>query len=152
MNRVTITGNLTRDAHMNGPALNIGVAVNERFKNKQTGQWEDRANFIDCTMFGSRAEKVKPYLTKGTKVAVEGKLHWSQWDDKATGKKRSKVEVYVDDIEFMGTRPQQQQQAQQTFQPYGAPQPPAQPQVPVQQPFDGNAAVQPMVDTSDIPF
>ena len=104
INRVVISGNLTRDAELrrtqSGMAiLNLGVAVNDRRRNNQTGEWEDYANFIDCILFGARADAIANYLTKGTKVAVEGKLRWSQWEK--NGEKRSKIEVVVDEIEFM---------------------------------------------------
>lgn len=109
INRVNISGNLTRDPEVRTSAsgsaiMHFGVAVNDRSKNQQTGQWEDRPNYIDCTMFGTRAESVSRFLSKGTKVAIEGKLRWSQWDDRKTGEKRSKVEVVVDEIEFMSGR------------------------------------------------
>ena len=104
INRVVISGNLTREPEIrrtqSGMAiLGFGVAVNERRKNTQTGEWDDYANFIDCTMFGTRAEKLSAYLSKGAKVAVEGKLRWSQWE--RDGQKRSKVEVIVEEIELM---------------------------------------------------
>ena len=107
INRVVISGNLTRDAELrrtqSGMAiLNLGVAVNDRRRNNQTGEWEDYANFIDCVLFGARADAIANYLTKGTKVAVEGKLRWSQWE--RDGQKRSKIEVVVDEIEFMSSR------------------------------------------------
>lgn len=82
--------------------LGFGVAVNDRRKNQQTGEWEDYPNFIDCTMFGARAESLSRYLGKGTKVAIEGKLRWSQWERE--GQKRSKIEVIVDELEFMSSR------------------------------------------------
>ena len=105
INKVTITGNLTRDpelrtANSGNSILNLGVAVNDRRKNQQTGEWEDCPNFIDCTMFGKRAESVSRYLSKGSKVAIAGRLHWHQWDAQ-DGTKRSKVDVIVDDLEFM---------------------------------------------------
>ena len=108
INRVVISGNLNRDAELrrtqSGMAiLNIGVAVNDRRRNQQTGEWEDYANFIDCVMFGTRAESISNYLTKGTKVAIEGKLRWSQWENRE-GQKRSKIEVVIDDLEFMSQR------------------------------------------------
>ena len=107
INRVTITGNLTRDPDLRStsggmPVLGFGVAVNDRRKNQQTGEWEDYPNFIDCTMFGTRAEKITPYLSKGAKVAIEGKLRWSQWE--RDGQKRSKLEVIIDEIEFLSQR------------------------------------------------
>ena len=109
INRVNISGNLTRYPELRQTAggmavLGFGVAVNDRAKNPRTGEWEDRPNFIDCTMFGTRAESVSRFLGKGTKVAIDGKLRWSQWDDRKTGEKRSKVEVIVDEIEFMSSR------------------------------------------------
>ena len=79
--------------------MGFGVAVNDRRKNQQTGEWEDYPNFIDCTMFGARAQSISRFLSKGSKVAIEGKLRWSQWE--RDGQKRSKIEVIVDEIEFM---------------------------------------------------
>lgn len=107
INRVAISGNLTRDvdlrtAQSGMPVLGFGVAVNDRRKNQQTGEWEDYPNFIDCTMFGARAQSVSRFLSKGSKVAIEGKLRWSQWE--RDGQKRSKIEVVVDEIEFMTSR------------------------------------------------
>lgn len=130
INKVIISGNLTRDLELRAtasgmPVAAFGVAVNDRRKNNQTGEWEDYPNFVDCTMFGNRATALQPYLHKGSKVAIEGKLRWSQWEK--DGQKRSKLEVIVDEIELMSAR---QQQAPQPAQ-----QPVAQPaQQPVQQP------------------
>lgn len=109
INRVELTGNLTRDPELRSTAsgtsvLSFGVAVSDRVKNPQTGEWEDRPNFVDCTMWGKRAESVSRFLSKGTKVAIEGKLRWSQWEDKNGGGKRSKLDVVVDEIEFMSQR------------------------------------------------
>ena len=122
INKVFITGNLTRDPELRETAsgfqvLNFGVAVNDRRKNQQTQQWEDYANFVDCTMFGNRAGSVARFLAKGSKVAIEGKLRWSQWETQ-DGSKRSKLEVVVDEIEFMTSRDggQQQQYQQQQYQ------------------------------------
>lgn len=142
INKAIISGNLTRDPELRSTTggmqvLNFGVAVNDRRKNNQTGQWEDKPNFIDCVMFGNRAESVSRFLSKGAKVAVEGKLSWSQWQDKQTGQNRSKIEVLVDEIEFLSTAqsqyapapqqapqyaPQQQYQQPQYQQQYQQPQ------------------------------
>ena len=113
INKVCITGNLTRDPELRETpsgfqVLNFGVAVNDRWKNQQTQRWEDRPNFVDCTMFGNRAESVSRFLGKGAKVAIEGKLRWSQWEAQ-DGSKRSKLEVVVDELEFMTSRDGQQQ-------------------------------------------
>lgn len=107
INRVFLTGNLTRDPDLRAtasglPVMSVGIAVNDRRKNQQTGEWEDYPNYIDCTMFGARAEAVSKYLSKGSKVAIEGKLRWSQWmkDDE----KRSGISVIIDQIEFLFSR------------------------------------------------
>lgn len=110
VNQVAITGNLTRDPEVRSTAgglavMAFSVAVNERVKNQQTGEWEDRPNFIDCKMFGTRAESVSRYLSKGSKVAVSGRLRWSQWEK--DGQRRSKLEVIVDEIEFMSRQQEQ---------------------------------------------
>ncbi len=107
INRVVLTGNLTRDPELrrtqSGMAImSFGIAVNDRRKNSQTGEWEDYANFIDCTMFGSRAEAVSNYLSKGSKIGLEGKLRYSTWE--RDGQKRSKLEVIVDELEFLSPR------------------------------------------------
>lgn len=104
INKAMITGNLTRDAELRQSqggteVLRFSVAVNDRRRNPQTGEWSDYANYIDCVMFGSRAGKLAAYLAKGTKVAVEGKLRWSQWE--RDGQKRSKVEVLAEEVELM---------------------------------------------------
>lgn len=107
INRVIISGNLTRDPELRDVAgglkiLSFGVAVNDRRRNASTGAWEDYPNYIDCTVFGTRAESLSRLLNRGMKVAIEGKLRWSQWEK--DGQKRSKIEVIVDDVEFMTAR------------------------------------------------
>lgn len=108
INKVIISGRLTREPELRSTAgglqvLCFGVAVNDRRKNQQSGEWEDYVNFIDCTMFGARAERVSRFLDKGSKVSIEGKLRWSQWETEE-GQKRSKIEVIVDELEFMSSR------------------------------------------------
>lgn len=105
VNRVVLSGNLTRDPEMRytqgGMAImGIGVAVNDRRKNPQTGEWEDRPNFVDCVIFGKRAEAIEHYLHKGTSVVIDGKLRYESWERE--GQKRSKLEVVVDEIQFSG--------------------------------------------------
>lgn len=132
INKATITGNITRDPELRQTqggtsVLTIGVAVNDRRKNQQTGEWEDYPNYIDCTIFGNRATGVAPHLQKGMKVAIEGKLNQSRWQAE-DGTNRSKIEIIVDEIEFMSrqqgqtaSKPVQQQPHQ--FAPQAAPQP-----------------------------
>ncbi|MHB1016542.1 MAG: single-stranded DNA-binding protein [Coriobacteriia bacterium] len=108
INRVVISGNLTRDPELRSTGggtsvLKLGVAVNDRRKNQQTGEWEEFPNFVDVTVFGARAEALSRFLSKGSKVAIEGKLRWSQWESQQ-GEKRSKLEVIADEVEFLSSR------------------------------------------------
>ena len=112
INRVMASGNLTRDPdyRQTGSGMGVltfGIAVNDRRRDQQTGEWKDYPNFVDCTMFGKRADALSMKLRKGMKVAIEGKLRYSSWTGK-DGQKRSKLEVAVDELEFM-EKPQQQQ-------------------------------------------
>lgn len=131
INRVNITGNLTRDPELRSTAggmavLGFGVAVNDRRKNQQAGQWEDYPNFVDCTMFGNRAEALSRILRKGMKVAIEGKLRYSSWEDKNGGGRRSKLEVIPDEVELLSQNANTQQPQQ--YAPQGYQNPPAAPQ------------------------
>lgn len=110
INRVCISGNLTRDPELRQTAggsqvLDVGVAVNDRRKNQQTGQWEDYPNFVDVTVFGNRAEALAAILHKGDKVAIEGRLRYSSWEGR-DGTRRSKLEVVAEEVELM-QRPRQ---------------------------------------------
>ena len=116
INRVNISGNLTRDPDLRATAggsqiLSFGVAVNDRVKDQQTGEWTDRPNFVDCVVFGKRAESLNNLLSKGMKVAIEGKLRYSSWETQ-DGQKRSKLEVVVDEVEFFAQRKPQSPPAQ----------------------------------------
>jgi single-strand DNA-binding protein len=109
INRVCISGNLTRDPEMRSTGsgmavMQIRMAVNDRRKNPQSGEWEDAPNYVDVVVFGTRAESLSRFLSKGSKIIVDGKLRWSEWADKNTGDKRSKLEVVADDIDFASGR------------------------------------------------
>jgi len=104
LNSVTVGGNLTRDPELRytqaGTAvLKMSLAVNESRKDA-SGEWEDYPNYIDCVMFGKRAEGVCDYLSKGAYAAVTGRFHQSRWEK--DGQNRSKIEVVVDNIHFEG--------------------------------------------------
>lgn len=117
INQVSITGNLTREPELrnmqSGTAvLSFGIAVNDRRKNA-SGQWEDVPNFFECVTFGNRATALSDILTKGMKVSIAGKLHYSSWEK--DGQKHSKVDIIAQEIEIMQNRkPQQQQPQEQT--------------------------------------
>lgn len=115
INNVSIAGNLTRDPEIRvtqgGTAvLSFGIAVNDRRKNA-SGQWEDVPNFFECVTFGNRATALSDILTKGMKVAIAGKLHYSSWEK--DGQKHSKVDIIAQEIELMQNRKPQQQQGYQ---------------------------------------
>ncbi|MEM7625898.1 MAG: single-stranded DNA-binding protein [Planctomycetota bacterium] len=108
-NRVILMGNLTRDPEVrylpsNMAVVDIGLAVNERFQDKQSGEWQERANFFDCTAFGKSAESIGRFFSKGRPILIEGKLRLDQWDDKQTGQKRSKVKIIIDQWNFCDSR------------------------------------------------
>lgn len=112
INEVFISGNLTREPEYRQTAsgtgiLGFGVAVNDRRKDPQSGEWKDVPNYVDCTIFGKRADSLSSLLHKGMKVSIEGKLHYSSWE--RDGQKRSKLDVTVDEIEFMSQRKEQDQ-------------------------------------------
>lgn len=124
INKAFISGNLTRDPELRETpsgfqVLSFGVAVNDQRKNNQTGQWEDYTNYLDCVLFGARAASVSRYLAKGTRVNIEGKLRWSQWESKDGGK-RSKVEIVVDEIEFSSPRQREEAEASADIPDFGA--------------------------------
>ena len=108
INIAAISGNLTRDPELRttgagSSVLKFSVAVNERRRNQQTDEWEDCPNFIDCVVFGNRAEPLSRILTKGMKVAVHGKLRWSSWETD-DGQRRSKVELAANEVDIMAKR------------------------------------------------
>jgi single-strand DNA-binding protein len=107
INRVTITGNLTRDPELRSTqggtsVCSLRVAVNTRRKNAG-GEWEDYANYFDVTVWGNQAESCATYLQKGRPVAVDGRLQWREWtNDK--GDKRQAVDIVADTVQFLGSR------------------------------------------------
>jgi single-strand DNA-binding protein len=108
INRVVLVGRLTADPEMRAvpsgmSVLKMRLAFNDRRKNAQTGDWDEHANYIDVTMFGTRAEGVSRVVTKGMRIGVDGKLRWREWESQ-TGEKRSALEVIADDIEFLDSR------------------------------------------------
>lgn len=121
MNVVVISGGLGRDPEVKqtkggSTILNFSVAVSDRRKNNQTGQWEEVTHWVDCVMFGKRAESLSRFLRKGMKVTVSGRLQQNRWEDKKSGQKRSRLEVAVNDLELP---PRGQGQPQQYQGGYG---------------------------------
>ncbi|HEY2771387.1 MAG TPA: single-stranded DNA-binding protein [Solirubrobacteraceae bacterium] len=107
INRVVLTGNLTRDPELRATTNNLsicklGIACNTRRKNGQTGQWEEKPNFFRVTVFGAQAENCSKYLQKGRPVAIDGRLEWSQYED-SNGQKRESVDIIADSVQFLGS-------------------------------------------------
>lgn len=108
-NKVILMGNLTRDPELrflpnNTAVCDMGLAVNDRYQNKATGQWEDRPNFVDCTAFGRTAENISKFFAKGRPIFIEGKLRFEQWEDRQSGQKRSKLKVVIDTWQFVDSK------------------------------------------------
>jgi single-strand DNA-binding protein len=101
-NNVTITGNATREPELrftpSGQAVaNFGVAVNRRWQNRQTQEWEEAVSFFDITAWAQLAENVAESVGKGTRVTITGRLDQRSWET-PDGEKRSKVEIVADDV------------------------------------------------------
>lgn len=106
INRVIITGNLTRDPEVrevgNGNTLcKLRVAVNTRRKEGES--WVDKPNYFDVTVWGAQGKNAGQYLTKGRPVAIDGRLEWREWQD-TEGKKRQSVDIVADSVQFLGGR------------------------------------------------
>lgn len=104
VNVVVITGNLTRDPelrHTGGgtPVCKLRVAVNSRRKDGQTGEWMDKPNYFDVTVWGAQGENCANYLAKGRGVAIDGRLDWREWEK--DGVKRQAVEIIANSIQFL---------------------------------------------------
>jgi single-strand DNA-binding protein len=108
VNVVVITGNLTRDPELRhtggGTAVcELRVAVNSSRKDGQTGQWVDKPNYFDVSVWGAQGENCATYLSKGRPVAVEGRLDWREWEAKDGGKRQA-VSIVAKSVQFLGSR------------------------------------------------
>jgi single-strand DNA-binding protein len=107
INRVVMTGNLTRDPELrNLPSgtsvCSLRIACNTRRKD-ESGQWVDKPNYFDVTVWGAQGENCAQYLSKGRPVAVDGRLEWREWQDK-DGNKRQSTDIIADSVQFLGSR------------------------------------------------
>ena len=143
-NKVIVIGNLTRDVELrqlsNGCVANLSLATNRRWT--KDGQKQEEVTYVEVTLWGKQAELANQYLSKGSNLLIEGRLSMDTWDDKETGKKRSKLFVTGEKMQFMGKREEGNQappQAPQGYQNDGMAQdyqvpPHPQSQAPVQPP------------------
>ena len=108
INRVVLVGNLTKDPELrhtpSGMAVcNLRLAVNTRRKDGASGQWTEKPNYFDITVWGNQGENCAQYLSKGRPVAIDGRLEWREWDAQ-DGTKRQAVEIVADAVQFLGGR------------------------------------------------
>jgi len=108
INKVILTGNLTRDPELKSTAGGLAIcslrlATNTRRKNNQTGEWEEKPNYVSVTIFGRQGENAAQYLSKGRPVAIDGRLEWREWQTQS-GEKREALEVVADNVQFLGGR------------------------------------------------
>ena len=107
INRVVVSGNLTRDPELRSTpggtsVCSLRIAVNSRRKD-ESGQWVDKPNYFDVTVWGAQGENCAQYLAKGRPVAVDGRLNWREWEAK-DGSKRQSVDIIADSVQFLGSR------------------------------------------------
>ena len=107
INRVVLVGNLTRDPELRHtpsgtPVCSLRLAVNTRRKD-ESGQWTDKPNYFDITVWGQQGENCAQYLSKGRPVAIDGRLEWREWEAQ-DGAKRQAVEVVAESVQFLGSR------------------------------------------------
>ena len=108
LNKVFLMGNLTRDVELkytpsNQPVADLGVATNRRYRTRD-GEDRKETTFVDCEAWGRTAEVMSQYLSKGSPVFIEGRLKLDQWDDRETGKKRSKLLVVIETFQFVDSK------------------------------------------------
>jgi single-strand DNA-binding protein len=109
INVVVITGNLTQDPELRhtggGTAVcELRVAVNSRRKDGATGEWVDKPNYFNVTVWGAQGENCANYLSKGRPVAIEGRLDWREWEAKDGSGKRQAVQIIANSVQFLGSR------------------------------------------------
>jgi single-strand DNA-binding protein len=108
INRVVLTGNLTRDPELRSlpsgmSVCSLRVACNTRRKNNSTGDWEDKPNYFDVTVWGAQGENCARFLSKGRPVAIDGRLEWREWES-PEGHKRQAIDIIADAVQFLGSR------------------------------------------------
>jgi single-strand DNA-binding protein len=108
INRVVLTGNLTADPELRNlqsgtSVCKLRVACNTRRKDSASGNWTDKPNYFDVTVWGNLGETVAKYTAKGRPVAIDGRLEWREWEN--DGAKRQAIEIIADSVQFLGSQP-----------------------------------------------
>ncbi len=107
-NRVINTGNQTSDPELRSlpsgtSVCKLRVACNTRRKDNSSGEWVDKPNYFDVTVWGAQGENCARYLSKGRPVAVDGRLEWREWET-PEGHKRQAIDIIADSVQFLGGR------------------------------------------------
>src|SRR5256885_6162010 len=103
-----MTGNLTTDPELRSlpsgmSVCSLRIACNTRRKNQSTGEWEDKPNYFNVTVWGAQGENAARYLSKGRPVAIDGRLEWREWETQE-GQKRQDIDIIADSMQFLGSR------------------------------------------------
>src|SRR5579872_4143529 len=109
INRVVLIGRLTRDPELRSTpggtsVCRLRLACNSGWRNKDTGEYDERPNYFDVTVFGASGEACARFLAKGRPVAVDGRLDWHEWEA-ADGERRQSVGVVAESVQFLASRP-----------------------------------------------
>ena len=109
INRVVLTGNLTRDPELRSlpsgmSVCSLRVAVNTRRKDGSSGEWTDKPNYFSVTVWGAQGDNCARFLSKGRPVAIDGRLEWREWEAKDGSGKRESIEIVADSVQFLGSR------------------------------------------------
>ena len=112
INRVVIVGRLTRDPELRATSTGTSlcrmrVACTTTWRNRDTGEFDERPNYFDVTVFGASGEACARFLTKGRPVAVDGRLEWHEWQT-ADGESRQAVGILAESVQFLSSRPSQE--------------------------------------------
>lgn len=116
VNSVCVSGNLAMDPEQGNGVLRFCVAVNRSVKNEDGG-WHEDASFVDCKVFGNRAQALSGILAKGMQVTVQGELRQERWQDQQTGENRSKLVVVAREVKLPPRPKDGQQPAAQQYRP-----------------------------------
>jgi single-strand DNA-binding protein len=108
INRVVLTGNLTKDPELRSlpsgtSVCELRIACNTRRKNNQTGEWDDKPNYFNVKVWGAQGENAARYLSKGRPIALDGRLEWREWEAQ-DGTKRQAIDIIADSVQFLGSR------------------------------------------------
>jgi single-strand DNA-binding protein len=107
INRIVMTGNLTADPELRSTASGLSVchlrlACNTRRKDHSSGEWVDKPNYFNVTVWGAQGENAARYLAKGRAIALDGRLEWREWEAQ-DGTKRQGTEIIADSVQFLGS-------------------------------------------------